>query len=705
VYIAKNRSIKVKTMIYTESERVEEEALLDSGATECFIHPRFATKYNLCGQMLDKPRHVRNVDGTTNRMGQIREEVLLMIQYRDTITKHRFLLADIGEDNLILGYPFFEAGNPNINWTDGTIDQNVTLSALEEWEELPENMLFHPRIAKVTMAQQLAEQAADQKVRTWQEIVPRRYHRHGKVFSEQASERFPGPRPWDHAIDLKQDAPTSINCRVYPMAPKEKDEQKKFLEANLQLQRIRRSNSPYASGFFFIKKKDGKYRPVQDYRQLNKWTIPNKYPLPLIAELVHDLAGKKLFSKFDVRWGYNNIRIKKGDEWKAAFKTSEGLFEPTVMFFGLTNSPATFRTMMDDVFREEISQGWLRIYMDDAVIATEDDERIHGERVNHFLDKLAKHNLFLKPEKCSFHVKEVKYLGVIIGNGKVKMDPIKVEGIANWPTPQTVKEVRSFLGFCNFYRAFIPSFSHTARPLNDLTKKGIQWNWTTKEQKAFDELKRLCTVYPVLQTPDWEQPFIMETDASGYALGAVLMQEFEDGVHPIAFHSRSLLPAERNYDAHDKELAGVVYGFKCGRPFLLGAKHAIRVRTDHKNLQYFRQPQKINGRQAGWFEYLQDFDYTLEHIPGSSNTIADLLSRHKDLDKGVNTDEPRILLPDKLFKPHDFPTNFTQNRKIYLPDNTTTRREAIKQLHDTPTAGHPGIANTWNLVKRQYEGP
>jgi Reverse transcriptase (RNA-dependent DNA polymerase) len=246
------------------------------------------------------------------------------------------------------------------------------------------------------------------------------------------------------------------------MAPKEKEEQKKFLEANLRLQRIRRSNSPYASGFFFIKKKDGKYRPVQDYRQLNKWMIPNKYPLPLIAELVHDLAGKKLFSKFDVRWGYNNIRIKKGDEWKAAFKTSEGLFEPTVMFFGLTNSPVTFQTMMDDVFREEISQGWLRIYMDDAVIATEDDERVHGERVNHFLDKLAKHDLFLKPEKCSFHVKEVEYLGVIIGNGKVKMDPIKVEGIANWPVPQMVKEVRSFLGLCNFYRAFIPSFSHTA---------------------------------------------------------------------------------------------------------------------------------------------------------------------------------------------------------------------------------------------------
>jgi len=336
------------------------------------------------------------------------------------------------------------------------------------------------------------------------------------------------------------------------------------------------------------------------------------------------------------------------------------------MFFGLTNSPATFQTMMDDIFHEEISQGWLRIYMDDAIIATEDDDYVHTSKVNHFLTKLTKHNLFLKPEKCSFHVKEVEYLGIIIGNGNVKMDPVKVQGIANWPTPSTVKDICSFLGFCNFYRTFILAFSHTARPLNDLTKKGIQWMWGSAEQKAFDHLKELCITYPILCTPDWEHQFIMETDASGYALGAVLMQEFPDGIHPIAFHSRSLLPAECNYDAHDKELATVVYGFKCGCPFLLGAKHAVRVRTDHKNLQYFCQPQKINGRQARWFELLQDFDYTLEHILGTLNTITDLLSCHKDLNKGVNTDEPCVLLPNSLFS-HKISTAFS--KKIYLPNN------------------------------------
>ena len=206
------------------------------------------------------------------------------------------------------------------------------------------------------------------------------------------------------------------------------------------------------------------------------------------------------------------------------------------------------------------------------------------------------------------------------------MDPVKVQGISEWPTPQTVKDVRSFLGFCNFYRAFIKNFSDIARPLNDLTCKNVQFIWSKECDEAFLRLKEVCITYPVLRTPDWSKQFVMETDASGYALGVVIAQEFKDSIHPIAFHSRSLLPAERNYDAHNKELAAVIFGFKCGRPLFLGATHAIRVCTDHKNLQYFRDPRKITGRQARWIEFLQDIDYTLEHIPGSTNTVADLLS-------------------------------------------------------------------------------
>jgi len=321
------------------------------------------------------------VDGTDNKAGQILEAVDLTVNNNGEQALHAFYVADIGQDDFILGYPFLEASNPDIDWWNGRIDGFTTIStakandwwptlksmrqvettpiwvwSIPGWEKGDEVWL-QTRITKTTVASQLAQDATDKRKCTWQEIVPERYHRHGKVFSEEASERFPDRQPWDHAIELIEDAPTSINCRVYPLSPKEKEEQREFLSQNLHLQRICHSKSLYASGFFLIRKKDGKFCPVQDYWNLNKWTIPNKYPLPLISELINDLAGKRLFSKFDIWWGYNNIRIKEGDEYKAAFKTSKGLFEPTVMFFGLTNSPTTFQTMMDNIFQDEVAQG------------------------------------------------------------------------------------------------------------------------------------------------------------------------------------------------------------------------------------------------------------------------------------------------------------------------------------------------------------
>jgi hypothetical protein len=195
--------------------------------------------------------------------------------------------------------------------------------------------------------------------------------------------------------------------------------------------------------FFFIKKKDGKLRPVQDYRPVNKWTKKNRNVSPLIPQTIDRLSGCTLFTKFDVRWGYNNVRIKEGDEWKAAFLTPEGLFEPTVMFFGLTNSPATFQMMMNTIFQKEVSQGWLLVYMDDITIHTkkqfdeteEQHQQRHQRHTHHVLDKLEEHDLYLKPEKCAFAKREIEYLGVIIGQNKIHMDLGKLKGIADWSVP------------------------------------------------------------------------------------------------------------------------------------------------------------------------------------------------------------------------------------------------------------------------------
>ena len=195
------------------------------------------------------------------------------------------------------------------------------------------------------------------------------------------------------------------------------------------------------SPFFFIKKKVGKLRPVQDYRRVNEWTIRNCYPLPLILELINRVKGLALFSKFDVRWGYNNVRIKEGDEWKAAFVTNQGLFEPRVMFFSLTNSPATFQTMMNAIFAEELLEGWVTIYMDDILVHTPDDLPLHRKKVHQILDKLQRHDLFLKPEKCLFEKRKMEFLRVVLYKGQICMDNTKLKGVADWPIPRSVRDV------------------------------------------------------------------------------------------------------------------------------------------------------------------------------------------------------------------------------------------------------------------------
>ncbi|KAF8661942.1 hypothetical protein AX16_001267 [Volvariella volvacea WC 439] len=257
--------------------------------------------------------------------------------------------------------------------------------------------------------------------------MPKYVHPYADVFSEQDFETLPEKRPWDHAIDLIPGSKPK-DCGIYPLNPKEQKALDEFINTNLKSRRIRLSKSPMASPFFFIKKKDGGLHPVQDYRKLNKMTIKNKYPLPLIQELINKVKHSKVFTKFDVRWGYNNIHIKEGDEWKAVFKTNQGLFEPTVMFFGLTNSPATFQTFMNHIFRDLVNEGHIIVYIDDILIFTEDAET-HRQVVKHVLEVLREHKLYLKLSKCFFKVPEVEYLGCIMGQGMVRMDPKKVEAV------------------------------------------------------------------------------------------------------------------------------------------------------------------------------------------------------------------------------------------------------------------------------------
>jgi len=330
----------------------------------------------------------------------------------------------------------------------------------------------------------MAVKAKDKDEKPWNEIVPKHYHWMKKVFSEEEAKRFPKSQSWDIAIDFTKEAPPVLDCKIYPLTLEEQGKLEDYIKENMGKGYIRPSKSQYSSPFFFVGKKDGKLCPVVDYRKLNSFTVPDRYPLPLIQELINKVCDARIFTKMDVRAGYNNIRFRKGDEPKAAFKTNMGLFEPMVMPFGLRNVPPVFQRMMNTQFTDIIATGQVVIYMDDILIATKDNLKEHRELVNKVLKRLAKLDLYLKPSKCIFETRKVEFLGIILENGTVTMDPVKVTGVAEWKEPKNVRDIRKFLGFCNFYRRFIRGFSQIAKLLNDLLKKGAKWDWSKEVQAA-----------------------------------------------------------------------------------------------------------------------------------------------------------------------------------------------------------------------------
>ena len=283
---------------------------------------------------------------------------------------------------------------------------------------------------------------------------------------------------WDHAIEKKKGF-VPRKGKVYPLSREEREEVHEFIQEQLRKEYIRPLKSPQTAPVFFVGKKNSKKRMVQDYRYLNEWTIKNNYPLPLISDVVENISMKRVFTKMDLRWDYNNVQIKEGDKWKAAFITPEGSFEPMVMFFGLTNSPATFQTMMNELFRDLINTGKVVTFIDDVIIGMESEEG-HDELVVEVIKRLEENNLYMKPEKYKWKVREVGFLGVVIGADGIKMEEEKMKGVLDWLTSKCVKDVQKFLELMNYYRRFIKGFASIARPLHDMVKKDQKWDWTEK---------------------------------------------------------------------------------------------------------------------------------------------------------------------------------------------------------------------------------
>ncbi len=596
-------------------------------------------------------------------------------------------------------------------------------------------------------------------------LVPSEYHDLLDVFSKKKADALPSHRPYDHTIPLVP-GETPPFGPIYSLSEVELKALSDYLEENLSKGFIRPSSSPAGAPILFVKKKDGSLRLCVDYRALNKITVKNRYPLPLISELLDRLRSAKCFTKIDLRGAYNLVRIAEGEEWKTAFRCRYGHFEYLVMPFGLTNAPATFQHFMNDIFRDLLDQSVI-VYLDDILIYSTNEEE-HRKQVRLVLERLRSAQLYAKAEKCEFHRAEIEFLGYIISPSGVNMDSKKVSAITSWPVPKSVHDIQVFLGLANFYRRFVKGFSKIALPLTALLAKNAEFIWSPSAQQAFDTLKSAFTTAPVLAHFDPSRKIVVETDASDFAIGCILSQYDEHGIlHPVAFYSRKFTLAEINYEIYDKEMLAIVTAFREWRQYLEGSQHQIMVFTDHKNLEWFTTTKKLTRRQARWDELLAGYDFVIVYRPGSHGGKPDALTRRPDY-RSEEGDALRLQQQRAVLKPSQFISSdtimatfqqsalatdtdfrnrvqqaltadawFKQHRTflenpdlprskeiqkalqgytlqdnlvffndfVYVPNSNDIKLDILKTHHDSFLAGHLGQAKTYELVSRTYFWP
>ena len=464
--------------------------------------------------------------------------------------------------------------------------------------------------------------------------LPAHYHEYLSAFDRDEADRLPPHRPGsDHRIILETDA----NGRekdppwgpLYGMSREELIVLRRTLTELLDKGFIRASSSPASAPVLFVRKPGGGLRFCVDYRGLNAITKKDRYPLPLIEETLRSLSKAKWLTKLDVIAAFHKVRIEDGDEWKTAFRTRYGLYEWLVTPFGLTGAPATFQRYINHTLREFLDE-FCSAYIDDILIYSSGSLADHRKKVKQVLARLRDAGLQIDIDKCEFEATSVKYLGFIVEAGKgIRVDPEKVRAIQEWEAPRSARAVRSFLGFANYYRQFVPRFSNIASPLTALTKKDAAFAWSNECQAAFEELKLRLISAPILAQWDPDRETVVETDSSGYVTGGALAQRGDDGLmRPVAFFSKKCAPAECNYPIHDKELLAII---RCLEHWdaELRSVESFTVLTDHLNLRYFTKKQPLSERQARWAEALSRYNFTIVHRPGKDAAVPDALSRRE----------------------------------------------------------------------------
>ena len=554
------------------------------------------------------------------------------------------------------------------------------------------------------------------------------------VFPADLPMGLPPARDVDHRIELVAGARPTVRP-TYRMSARENDELKRQLTELLQHGFIQPSKSPFGAPVLFVRKKDGSMRLCVDYRALNDLTIKNRYPLPRVDELFDRLQGARYFTKIDLRSGYHQIRIAAEDVPKTAFRTRYGHYEFLVLPFGLTNAPATFMHLMNTLLAPHLDDSAI-VFLDDILIYSRTLNE-HRRHVHQVLQLLRKNQLYAKLSKCELFRTRVEFLGHVIDGDGVHMMEDKVRAIEEWPAPANISDLRAFLGTAGYYRRFIQGFSRLAAPLTQLLHKNMPFHWEAKQSQAFQALKQLISHRPVLILADPERPFVVTTDASGYAVGATLAQDHGHGLQPVAYLSKKMLDAETRYPVGEQELLAVVVAVREWRHYLLGSRHPFTLQTDHSNLRTLQSQQHLSNRQYRWLELLQQYDFKVEHISGSTNVVADALSRRTDhrlvtvtpavtqLAASVSSEDPLLsaeqlavgyakdavasrILTDPATHPHFSVRGgllYYRGSRVYVPNDSTLKTAVLRECHDAPSAGHPGVSKTTELVSRRFYWP
>ncbi|KAL0562068.1 hypothetical protein IC582_002518 [Cucumis melo] len=699
--------------------------LFDSGSSHSFISSAFVSHARLEVEPL---HHVLSVSTPSGECMLSKEKVkACQIEIAGHVIEVTLIVLDMLDFDVILGMDWLAANHASIDCSRKEVTFNPPSMASFKFKGGGSKSL--PQVISVIRASKLLSQG------TWGILAGVVDTREADVslssepvvgdYPDVFPEELPGLPPHrevEFAIELEPGT-VPISRAPYRMAPAELKELKVQLQELLDKGFIRPSVSPWGAPVLFVKKKDGSMRLCIDYRELNKVTVKNRYPLPRIDDLFDQLQGATVFSKIDLRSGYHQLRIKDEDVPKTAFRSRYGHYEFIVMSF--------------DTF--------VIVFIDDILIYSK-TEAEHEEHLRMVLQTLRDNKLYAKFSKCEFWLKQVSFLGHVVSKAGVSVDPAKIEAVTGWTRPSTVSEVRSFLGLAGYYRRFVENFSRIATPLTQLTRKGAPFVWSKACEDSFQTLKQKLVTAPVLTVPDGSGNFVIYSDASKKGLGCVLMQQGK----VVAYASRQLKSHEQNYPTHDLELAAVVFALKIWRHYLYGEK--IQIFTDHKSLKYFFTQKELNMRQRRWLELVKDYDCEILYHPGKANVVVDALSRkvshsaalitrqaplHRDLERAeiaVSVGAVTMQLAQLTVQPTlrqriiDAQSNdpylvekrglaeagqtaefslssdggLLFERRLCVPSDSAVKTELLSEAHSSPFSMHPGSTKMYQDLKRIY---